>query len=101
MERNVKHLLLRKTDFSKLQCSRKENLKKRIKFEEQKGRRYIRGNVYIGIIVFNCLLSTKPCLRFILYCFVREIKGIYQSSIENKVDFRDIMNVSLNILAKN
>ena len=101
MERNVKHLLLRKTDFSKLQCSRKENLKKRIKFEKQKGRRYIRGNVYIGFILSTCLLSTKPCLRFLLNCFFREIRGFYQSSFRNEVHFRDIMNVFLNILAKN
>ena len=90
-----------KLTFSKLWFSRKENLKKCTNFEEQKGTRYIRGNVYIGIIVFSCLSSTKPCLRFLLNCFVREIKGFYQSSFRNEVDFRDIMNVSLNILAKN
>ena len=90
-----------KLTFSKLRFSRKENLKKCTNFEEQKGTRYIRGNVYIGIIVFSCLSSTKPCLRFLLNCFVREIKGFYQSSFENEVDFRDKMNVSLNILAKN
>ena len=92
MERNVKHLLLRKTDVLKLPFSRKENLKKCSNFEEQKGTRYIRGNVYIGIILFSCLLSTKICLRFLLNCFVREIKGFYQSSPKY---------VSLNILAKN
>ena len=37
-----------------------------------------------------------------LYCsFVREIKGFYQSSLGNEVDYRDIINVSPNILAKN
>ena len=90
-----------KLTFSKLRFSRKENLKKCTNFEEQKGTRYIRGNVYFGIIVFSCLSSTKPCLRFLLICFAREIKGFYQSSLGNEVDFRDIMNVSLNILAKN
>ena len=30
----------------------------------------------------------------------REIKGFYQSSLGKEVDFRDIMNVSPNILAK-
>ena len=90
-----------KLTFSKLPFSRKENLNKCTNFEEQKGTRYIRGNVYIGIIVFSCLSSTKPCLRFLLNCFVREIKGFYQSSLGNEVDFRDIMNVSPNILAKN
>ena len=94
-----KNLLLRKTDVLKI-CQ-KENLKKCRSFEEQKGTRYIRENVYFGIIIFSCLSSTKPCLRFLLNCFVREIKGFYQSSLGNEVDFRDIMNVSPNILAKN
>ena len=43
---------------------------------------------------------TKPCLRCLLICFAREMKDFYQSSLENEVDFRDIMNVSQNILAK-
>ena len=55
----------------------------------------------VGIIVFGCLSSTNPCLRFLLICFAREIKGFYQSFLGNEVDFRDIMNVSPNILAKN
>ena len=33
--------------------------------------------------------------------FAREIKDFYQSSLGNEVDFRDIMNISSNILAKN
>ena len=76
-------------------------MKKCTSFEEQKGTRYIRGNVYFGIIVFSCLSSTKPCLRFLLICFAREIKGFYQSSLGNKVDFRDITSVLPTILAKN
>ena len=76
-------------------------MKKCTTFEEQKRTRYICGNVYFGIIVFSCLLSTKPCLRFLLICFDQEIKGFYHSSLRNDVDFMDIMNVSRNILAKN
>ena len=79
----------------------KENLKKCSTFEEQKGIRYIRENFYFDIIIFSCLSSTKLCRRFLLNCFVREVKGFYQSSLGNEVDFRDIMNVSPNILAKN
>ena len=101
MEWNVKHLLLRKTDFLKTSISRKGNLKKCTNFEEQKGTRYTWRNVYSGIIVFCCLLSAKSCLRFLLNCFVREIKRFYRSSFGNQVDFRDIINVSLNILVKN
>ena len=100
---SIKDLLCyyEKLTFSKLQFYREENLKKCTTFEEQKGTRYIRGNVYFGIIVFSCLSSTKPCLRFLLICFAREIKGFYQSSLGNEVDFTEIMNVSPNILAKN
>ena len=76
-------------------------MKKCTSLEEQKGTRYIWGNIHFGIIVFICLSSTKPCLRFLLTCFAREIKGFYHSSLGNEVDFRNIMNVSLNILAKN
>ena len=90
-----------KLTFSKLRFCRKKYLKKCTNFEEQKDTRYIRGKVYIGITVFNCLSSKKPCLRFLLNCFALEIKGFYQSSFRNEADFRDILNVSLNILAKN
>ena len=76
-------------------------MKKCTSFEEQKSIRYIRGNVYFGIIVFNCLSSAKSCLIFILIWFAREIKGFYQSSLGNEVGFRDIINVSPSILAKN
>ena len=76
-------------------------MKKCTSLEEQKGTRYIWGNIHFGIIVFTCLSSTKPCLRFLLTCFARETKGFYHSSLGNEVDFRNIMNVSLNILAKN
>ena len=57
--------------------------------------------VYSGTIIFSCLLSTKPSLRFLLNRFAWDIKGFHQSSLGNKFDFRDIMNVSPNILAKN
>ena len=91
---------LQKLTFSKCRFSQKEILKKCTSFEEQKGAKYIRGNVYFGIIIFNCLLSTKLCLRFILICFARKLKGFYQNSLRYEVDFRDIINVSPNILAK-
>ena len=97
----VKHLLLRKTDVLKTLVSRKENLKECTTFEEQKGTRLIWGNVYIGIIVFSCLSSAKACLRSLLICFHREIKGFHQSSLGNEIDFTDIMNFSQKILAKN
>ena len=60
----------------------KVNLSER-KFEEMheiwraKRCKYIWENVYFGIIIFNCLSSTKQSLRFLLNCFVQEIKGFY------------------------
>ena len=87
--------------FSKLQIYRKENLKTCTTFEEQKDTRYICGNVYFGIIVFSCLLSTKACLRFLLICFDWKIKGFHQSSLGSEVDLTDKMNVYPNVLAKN
>ena len=86
--------------FSKLRFT-KENLKKCTSYEEQKGTRYIRRNVYFGIIIFSCLSSTKQCLRFLLICFDGEIKGFYQRSYKSEVDFTNLMNASENILAKN
>ena len=100
MERNFKRLLLRKTDVLKTLIFSERNLKKCTNFEDQKVQGIFAGNVYIGIIVFSFLSSIKSCLRFPLNCFLREIKWLYQSSFGNEVDFMDIMNVSLNILAK-
>ena len=101
MERNVKHLLLTKTDVLKTSIFSERKFEEMHQLWRAKGKRNIRGNVYICIIVFNCLSSTKHCLRFLLNCFVREIKVFYQRSVGKEVDFRNIMNVSLNILAKN
>ena len=102
INRSVKHLLdyYEKLTFSKLQFYREENLKKCTNLEEHKGKRYNHGNVYFGIIVFSCLSSTKLFLGFLLICFDREIKGFYESSLGNEVDFTDIISVSPNVLAK-
>ena len=89
---------MKKTDALKI-CS--QDLKKCTSLEEKKGKRYIQGNIYFGIIVFNCLSTTKPCPRFVFICFAWEINGFLQSSSGNEVDFREIMNISPNILAKN
>ena len=98
-----KHLLLRKTDVLKA-CRKSKFLGKKIRRNalalKSKKVQSISEKVYFGII-FSCLSSTKLCFRFLLNFFVQEIKGFYQSSIGNEVYFRDIMNVSPNILAKN
>ena len=75
-------------------------MKKCTSFEGQKVTRYIGENIYFAIIIFSRLSSKKPCFRFLLICFAREMKGFYPSSLENQVDFSGIMNVSLNILDK-
>ena len=59
-----------------------------------KGTRYIWGINYFGIIVFSCLSFTKACLIFLLICFIWEIKSFHHSSLENKVDFTDIIITS-------
>ena len=51
--------------------------------------------------LLSSAVSRKPSLGFLLNCFVQEIKGFYQSSLGNEVDFRDIVNVFPNILTKN
>ena len=71
--------LFAKVDFSK------ENLKKCTSFKEQNDTTYIRGNIYFSITVFSCLSSTNQCLRFLLICFAREIRGFYQSSSGNEL----------------
>ena len=96
----INRLISKKTDVCKTMIFWERKFKKCTSFEEQKGTRYIRGNVYFGIIIFSCLSYTKSCLIFLLICFAREIKGFYQSSLRSEVDFTNLMNVSP-ILAKN
>ena len=67
MERNVKHLLLRKTDVLKTSIFSERKFEEMHNFKEQKGACMF-GDFYICIIVFSCLTSTKPCLRFLLNC---------------------------------
>ena len=68
-------------------------------FEEQKYGRCIRENVWHCYPLLTFVW--KPYLRFLLNCFVRQIKGFYQGSLGSEVDFRDTMSVSQYILAKN
>ena len=57
--------------------------------------------MFILALLSSAVFPLQNCLRFLLISFVWEIKGFYQSSLGNKVVFRDIMNVFPNILAKN
>ena len=52
-------------------------------------------------LLSSVVFRLQNCLKFLLICFAREIKGFYQSSLANEIDFRDIMNASPNILVKN
>ena len=52
------------------------------------------------LALLSSAVFRQPCLRLFLICFTWEIKGFYQSSLGNEIDFGDIMNVSPNILAK-
>ena len=61
----------------------------------------------VGERFISALLSSAVfCLQksvsdFIFDLFCSDIKGFYQSSLGNEIDFRDIMNIFPNILAKN
>ena len=50
--------------------------------------------------VFSCFLSIKPCLRFPLVYFAREIEGFYLSSFGNEVDLTDLSPEHLGIKLK-
>ena len=67
----------------------KEISKKCTSFEEQKG-----TSLFLPYCI-NSLSSIKSCLKFLLICFVWEIKGFYQISGENEgrneVDFTDMI----------
>ena len=102
-----KHLLLRKTDVLKT-CRESKFLGKKIwrnalglKSKKVQG---IFTKIFVSALSSSTVFRLqKPCLRFLLNCFAGEIgeKGFYRSSLGNEVDFRDIMNVSPIILAKN
>ena len=55
-----------------------------------------------GIFAETFILALLSSAFFRLQiCFARKIKSFYQNPLGNEVDFSDIMNVSLNISAKN
>ena len=103
-EINRRNLLLKKTDVLKT-CRKGKFLGKKI----WKNALALKGKKVQGIFgeTFILALLSSPVFRlqkrasgFFLICFTRKMKGFYQSSLGNEVDFRDIMNVSPNILAK-
>ena len=104
MERIVKHLLLRKTVVLNFQFSPKDNLRKRpnaltLKSKKIKG---TFGGTFILALSSSAVFGLQNCVSdFFCIVLFEGIKGFYQSSLGNEVDFRDIMNVSPNILAKN
>ena len=79
---------------SEKQISRKENLKKCTSLEKQKG---TIGETYIVALLSSAIFRLQNRVSDFFQCFAREIKRVYQSSLGNEVD---LMNVSLNILAK-
>ena len=101
INRYVKHLLLRKTDVLKTSILWERKFEKIHYLWKAKRYKVYSGNIYFGIIIFSCFWSTVPCLGFLLICFDWEIKGFYQSSLGNEVDFTDTMNVSPNAMARN
>ena len=59
------------------------------------------GETFILTLLSSAVFRLQNLVSDYLICFSREIKGFYQSSLVSEVDFRDIMNVSPNILVKN
>ena len=98
-----KRLLLRTTDVLKI-CQKGKFLGKKIWNALALKSSKVQG-IFEKMLIWHYYLQLcfvyKTVLRFLLNWFVREIKEFYQSSLRNEVDFRDIMNVSPNILAKN
>ena len=59
------------------------------------------GETFILALLSSAFIHLQSHVSdFLLICFAQEIKGFYQSSLGNEVDFRDIMNAFPNILAK-
>ena len=100
----VSILLLRKNDILKT-CNKKKNFGKKIWRNalslKSKKAQDIFGETFIlaYYLQLSFVYKTMSQISFIL--FFREIKGFYQSSFGNEIDFRDVINVSPNILAKN
>ena len=88
-----------KLTFSKLWFSLKENLKKCINFEEQKGTWYIPEHLYWHYRL-QLFFVYKPMSQISFKLFSLGEKRLLWEFLGNWIDFRDIMNVSLNILAK-
>ena len=93
--------LLKKTLVIPTDLTNPESASECTSFEEQKGRG-IFGETFTLALLSSAVFHLKIRVSdFFLICFAREIKGFYQSSLENEVNFRGIMNVSPNILTKN
>ena len=99
-----KHLLLRKTDVLKT-CPKSKFLGKKIlrnalSLKSKKVQDIFRKTLfwhYYLQLSFVC--KTVSQISFKLFCSVD--KRLFHSSLGSEVDFRDIMNFSPNILAKN
>ena len=88
--RNFKHLLLRKTDVLKT-CRKSKIL----------GEKIWRNAIAMKSKKVQGIFGETFILALLCSAVFRLQSNFYQSSLENKIDFRDITNVSPNILAKN
>ena len=60
------------------------------------------GEMFILALLSSTVFRLQTRVsHFFQFVLLRRKKGFYQSSLENEVDFRDIMNISPNILTKN
>ena len=93
---NVLRTFVRKTSFpEKKICTRNAQAMKSKKVSG------IFWETFIMALLSSAVFCLQSRVRFVLICFNPEIKGFYQSFLGNETDFRDIMNLFTNILAKN
>ena len=104
----MSNILLRKTDvlktFRKRTFLGKKIWRNVLALKSKKVQDIFRKTFIFGIVVFilsSAVFCLQNCLRSLLICFARDIKGFYPSSLGNEVDSKDMSNVSPNILAKN
>ena len=92
-----KHLILRKPDVLKTcrksKFLRKENWRNALALKKKKAQGKF-GKTFMLRLLSKLFFVQKTCLIFLLNYFVSKIKGFYQSSLGNEIEFREIMNVS-------
>ena len=72
---------------------RKENWRNALALKKKKAQGKF-GKTFMLRLLSKLFFVQKTCIIFLLNYFVSKIKGFYQSSLGNEIEFREIMNVS-------